>query len=34
VVLCIALDRLAAHYGMTVRARSAGIRGWQMEGAV
>ncbi|HEY5347354.1 MAG TPA: DUF6456 domain-containing protein [Rhizomicrobium sp.] len=34
VVLCIALDRLAAHYGMTVRARAAGIRGWQMEQAV
>lgn len=33
VVLGIALDRLAAHYGMTVKARTAGIRVWQMEEA-
>lgn len=33
VVLGIALDRLAAHYGMTVKAHAAGIRGWQMDEA-
>ena len=33
VVLGIALDRLAAHYGMTVRAQGSGIKSWQMEEA-
>jgi hypothetical protein len=33
VVLGIALDRLATHYGLGITARAAPIRGWQMEEA-
>ena len=32
VVLCLALDRLAAHYGLTITVRRAPMRAWSAEG--